>query len=217
MVCFQESKLSMVDAAIISEMLGPDFDGFDYLPADDTRGGIIVAWKTNVLHLTNCIKREFSITANVRSRTDGQCWAMTSVYRPQLRADKLRFMDELAIIGASMDLPWMVNGDFNLVCAAEERSNGRINRRLVNRFRHTLNSLMLLDMPLQGRRFTWSNGQEDPLLARLDQVFFTPAWEDIHPISDLLPLSSNISDHCPILLSCSANRPRSFRFSFEHF
>ncbi|KAM0846028.1 hypothetical protein ACQ4PT_055961 [Festuca glaucescens] len=88
---------------------------------------------------------------------------------------------------------------------------------MVNRFRHILNSLALQDMPLQGRRFTWSNGQEDPLMARLDRVFFSPSWEDTHPISDLLPLSSNISDHCPLILSCSSARPRSCRFSFEHF
>jgi hypothetical protein len=82
--------------------------------------------------------------------------------------------------------------------------------------KHTLNSIALQDMPLQGQRFTWCNGQEDPLLARLDSVFFSTTWEDIHPISDLLPLSSNISDHCPLLLSCSSNRPRSYRFRFEH-
>jgi hypothetical protein len=54
-------------------------------------------------------------------------------------------------------------------------------------------------------------------LARLDRVFFSSAWEDIFPISDLLPLSSNISDHCPILLSCTSDRPRSYRFRFEQF
>jgi hypothetical protein len=63
-------------------------------------------------------------------------------------------MEELTQIGNSIQLPWIVCGDFNLVCSAEERSNGRINRRMVNKFRHTLNSLALQDMPLRGRRFT---------------------------------------------------------------
>jgi hypothetical protein len=59
---------------------------------------------------------------------------------------------------------------------------------MVNRFRHTINTLALQEMPLQGRRFTWSNGQDEPLMARLDSVFFSPTWEDVHPISDLVTL-----------------------------
>jgi hypothetical protein len=104
-----------------------------------------------------------------------------------------------------------------MVCSAAEKSNGRVDRRMVNKFRHTLNSLALQDMPLQGRRFTWSNGQEEPIMARLDRVIFSEGWDDIFPISNLMALSSNISDHCPLLLSCSSNRPRSYKFRFEHF
>jgi mannosylglycoprotein endo-beta-mannosidase len=217
LVCFQESKLDSVNTAIIAETLGPAFDGFLYLPADDTRGGIILAWRSDALAVTAGHIGDFSISAEVRSLADNKFWAITSVYGPQSRLDKLRFLAELQQIGSSIQSPWIVCGVFNLVCSAEDRSSGRINRRLVNKFRHTLNSLSLQDMPLQGRRFTWSNGQLDPLHARIDRVFFSPAWEDIFPISDLLSLSSNISDHCPLLLSCSSDRPRSRRFRFEQF
>jgi hypothetical protein len=116
-----------------------------------------------------------------------------------------------------MQLPWVVNGDFNLVVDPSEKSNGRVNRRLMSKFRHTINSLALQDMPLQGRRFTWSNEQREPIMARLDRVLFNPFWEDVYPISDLTALSTNISDHCPLLLTCSSSRPRSFRFRFENF
>jgi hypothetical protein len=68
--------------------------------------------------------------------------------------DKVRPLQELVQIGSSTHMPWVVNGDFNLVYDASEKSNGHVNRRLMNKFRHTLNSLALQDMPLQGRSFT---------------------------------------------------------------
>lgn len=53
LVCFQESKLEVLDATVINQTLGPSFDGFEALPADGTRGGIVIAWKTNRLQLLN--------------------------------------------------------------------------------------------------------------------------------------------------------------------
>jgi hypothetical protein len=122
MVCFQETKLAVVDVAIVSETLGPEFDGFVFLPADETRGGILIAWKKAHLEVNLCNLGEFSISAEVRSLEDNKRWLVTSVYGPQLRADKLRFLDEIALFGASVQLPWIINGDFNLVCSAEEKS-----------------------------------------------------------------------------------------------
>jgi hypothetical protein len=72
-------------------------------------------------------------------------------------------------------------------------------------------------MHLQGWKYTWSNEQVVPILARLDRVLYNPLWEDLYPISDLTALSTNISDHCPLLLTCSSVQPRSFRFRFENF
>jgi exonuclease III len=217
LVCAQETKLRQVDSVIISQTFGHAFDEFDFIPADGTRGGIILAWRSDVLQISTLHKGEFSITAKVTSRKDARTWAVTSVYGPQEIADKVRFLQELSQVGSSMQLPWVVNGDFNLVTDTAEKSNGRVNRRMMNKFRHTLNSLALQDMPLLGRSFTWSNEQEEPILARLDRVLFNPTWEDLYPISDLAALSTNISDHCPLLMTCSSARARSFRFRFENF
>ncbi|KAM0927773.1 hypothetical protein ACQ4PT_002053 [Festuca glaucescens] len=130
--------------------------------------------------------------------------------------EKELFLQELTQIGATMQSPWIVNGDFNLVTDTTDKSNGRVNKCMMNKFRHTINALALQDMHLQGCRFTWDNGQEEQISARLDRVLFNPLWEDVYPISDLTALSTSISDHSPLLLTCSAARPRSFRFKFEN-
>jgi hypothetical protein len=43
-MCVSESKLQRVSAFDIVECFGPRFDGFVYLPAVGTAGGVIVAW-----------------------------------------------------------------------------------------------------------------------------------------------------------------------------
>ena len=129
----------------------------------------------------------------------------------------MRFLEEIEQHGEQVQLPWILNGDFNIVTREDESSSGRANRRLMNKFRHTINKLGLHDMPLAGRKFTWCNGQERTIMAKLDRVLFNNEWEGLFPISDLLPLSSNVSDHCPMLLSCSSGSIRAFRFRFENF
>ncbi|XP_073355103.1 uncharacterized protein [Aegilops tauschii subsp. strangulata] len=217
--CFmlEQSKLEVVDAAVVCQVLGSGFDDFDFLPDVGTHGGILMACKPDVLCVNIIHKGEFSITANVLSLSDDKAWAVTSVYGPQEVDDKIRFLQEIEHIGQQMQLPRIINGDFNLVKGEAERSSGRANRRMVAKFRHTINCLGLHDMPLVGRKFTWCNDQQRLIITRLDWVLFNNDWEEIYPISDLLALSSNISDHCPLMLSCAAGHPRARRFRFENF
>jgi len=42
-ICLQETKLSHISARDVSSFLGQEFINFVYLPAQQTRGGILVA------------------------------------------------------------------------------------------------------------------------------------------------------------------------------
>ncbi|KAL4184342.1 hypothetical protein AMTRI_Chr10g540 [Amborella trichopoda] len=72
----------------------------------------------------------------------------------------------------------------------------------------------LLDIPLQGNRFTWSSHSSQPILSKLDRFLFSLEWEENFPGSHSLTLPKPISDHCPILLStlAVARGPKPFRF-----
>jgi exonuclease III len=169
-VCFQESKLEVVDSAVVFDSCGLDFDGFAALPAEQTRGGVIIAWKGaafqgNVVHIG-----QWSITVQLRWILGERSWFLTSVYGPQGDADKLLFLEELSMVRNSCQGEWMITGDFNLIAAAMDKSNSRINRRLMNAFRNKLNELELRDMYLFGRRYTWSNEQQQPTLVKLDRL-----------------------------------------------
>lgn len=52
-VCMQESKFDFVSSVVITETLGPLYDGFFFLPASGTRGGIILAWRSSEVTVAN--------------------------------------------------------------------------------------------------------------------------------------------------------------------
>lgn len=86
----------------------------------------------------------------------------------------------------------------------------------MQRFDSFINSCLLIDPPLGGRRYTWSNKRDLPSLARLDRFLFNTAWDDLHPSSHQSGLFSFPSDHCPILLSVHSHPPSPKSFRFEN-
>jgi hypothetical protein len=62
----------------------------------------------------------------------------------------------------SVEPTWVILGDFNLIYRDQDNSNDQLNRRLMMRFCRTLNQLEVKEIPLLGKRFTWSNEQRAP-------------------------------------------------------
>ena len=107
----------------------------------------------------------------------------------------------------------MILGDFNLISSAADKSNASLNLRLLGQSKSVIQDLELIGYLLCGRRYTWSNDREIPTQTRIDRVLVTKEWDMEHPQFQLTPASSNVSDHCPLLLSKMDRRHYSgFRF-----
>ncbi|XP_066308048.1 uncharacterized protein [Miscanthus floridulus] len=109
----------------------------------------------------------------------------------------------------------MIAGDFNLILEAADKNNANLNRRNMGRFRRFVDQLLLKDVYLHGRRYTWGNERATPTMEKLDRILVTVEWETMFPYCFLQPLSSGISDHCPLLLSTNAATHIKRRFHFE--
>jgi endonuclease/exonuclease/phosphatase family metal-dependent hydrolase len=70
----------------------------------------------------------------------------------------------------------------------------------MGRFRGLINDLSLKEISLLGRKFTWSNQQDNSILVKLDRVFCSVVWELTFPRVILHSAASLDSDHCPLLL-----------------
>lgn len=71
----------------------------------------------------------------------------------------------------------------------------------------------MIDLPLGNQKFTWSNMQSCPTLAKLDRFLISTEWNQAFPLSKVVAMPKITSDHSPILLSTSDRLvTRSFRF-----
>lgn len=108
-------------------------------------------------------------------------------------------------------------GDFNFYMLVENRNKSRANMNDIFIFNDIISFLGLLEIPLKGRRFAWSNMQQSPLLERLDWVFSSASWTLSFPNTTVVPLTWNISDHVPCVVKIDTKIPMSPIFRFESF
>ena len=66
-----------------------------------------------------------------------------------------------------------MGGDFNVVRYPSERSRTAYFSPAMAGFSEFISNLGLLDPPLEGGSFTWSNNRENPSISRIDRFLFT--------------------------------------------
>jgi hypothetical protein len=139
------------------------------------------------------------------------------VYGPSVADGKISFLNWLKGIEMPDTIDWMILGDFNLIRREENRNmlGGNVNEMLP--FIEAISLLGLHEIPLQGRKFTWSNMQPSPLLEKLDWVFTSECWTLSYPNTIVKDLDMAPFDHTPCLVSISTSIPRSKVFRFENY
>jgi exonuclease III len=64
-VCLQETKMAIISDRVVRECLGPTFDEFYFLPAEGTKGGILLAWQSALVLISNPHLTDNAITARI--------------------------------------------------------------------------------------------------------------------------------------------------------
>jgi hypothetical protein len=91
---------------------------------------------------------------------------------------------------------------------------GNINEMLL--FNDTISNLGLIEIPLKGSKFTWSNMKSDPLLHRLDLFFTSSSWTSVFPSTIASALARKTSDHVPCVISFQSSIPQAAMCRFEN-
>jgi hypothetical protein len=110
------------------------------------------------------------VTLLLKHHQSSVSWWLSTVYGPQLDADKLSLLHELRASRNCCSGPWLLCGDFNLIYKAKDKSNARLNRRVMSAFRQFLDNVEVLELHLHGRLYTWSSEQVHPTLIELLRV-----------------------------------------------
>jgi hypothetical protein len=192
------------------------FDGLAYQPSVGRSGGILNIWDSSVLSGDRVFQNSFPLSVDFKSAKDDGAWTLTNIYAPCQDAQQLAFLSWFHNIQVADDVDWLIVGDFNLIRSPNDRNKpgGNINEMLL--FNEAISNLGLIEIPLKGKKFTWSNMQAAPLLQRLDWFFTSLSWTTSYPNTIAMPLAMTTFDHIPCVISFQTTIPKSQIFRFEN-
>jgi endonuclease/exonuclease/phosphatase family metal-dependent hydrolase len=162
-------------------------------------------------------KHPFAIWLSFTSTVNSISWNLVVVYGPCRQPGRDEFVNWLCNLHIDGEYLWLFMGDFNFYRYAENRNRpgGNFNDSLV--FNNIISHLGLVEIPIKGRSFTWSNMQSSPLLEQLDWVFTSSSWSSRFPMTVVIPLAKTTSDHLPCKIQIGTNIPKANIFRFENF
>lgn len=215
--CLQETKKEAFDMAYIKKLAPKRFDSFTFSPSVGASEGILVCWVGAVFTANiTCINRS-AVIVNFCSKHSGESWTLVSVYGPCSEPDRSLFAQWLFELQIPDDENWILMGDFNFYRSINNRNRagGDMNDMMI--FNSIISNLGLLELPLKGRAYTWSNMQNYPLLEQLDWFFTSVSWTASYPSTLVKPLARVIFDHIPCVVQIQTSIPKADLFRFENF
>jgi hypothetical protein len=89
----------------------------EYLPADSTRGGIVIAWDTDLVAAGQPVRKDYSVTMELTMKLTNSTFLITAVYGQTEHSVKPDFLAELVSCQPAAAMPWLCLWDFNLIYA----------------------------------------------------------------------------------------------------
>lgn len=139
-----------------------------------------------------------------------------NVYAPCDREGKVRLWDRLkGVVEQASGACICIIGDFNSILDARERagSGWQVSTREINEFKYFVEENDLIDVGLQGRKYTWykPNGT---CKSRIDRALINEKWAELWTDTGLRGLPRSISDHCAMILQTKLEHwgAKPFRF-----
>ncbi|XP_042956371.1 uncharacterized protein LOC122292174 [Carya illinoinensis] len=211
-VCFQETKLRVMDRRIIRSLWGFSYVGWSYLASLGASGEVLLMWDKRVVKSVEECVGNFSIACCFKNTIDGWEWAFADTYGPNLDSERRRLGEELADFIYLWEVSWCIGEDFNIRFPSEP-SGTHHHSTAMEEFSEFVFDLDLMDLPLLGGEFTWSNGRG---WSRLDRFLVSPSWEVYFRELSQKMLPHVCSDHFPIVLDCGCIIGRRRPFKFEN-
>ncbi|XP_050233132.1 uncharacterized protein LOC126681628 [Mercurialis annua] len=188
-----ESKREVVDDFLVRK-LWPNSDfGYSFVPSSGAFGGLILMWNYVLVKSANILQGSRWLSMDFI--WFGKPIRHILVYASNSAADRILFWDTLKPLTAFTGLV-ILSGDFNEVIDISERTNYSGYNASMLALKDFINSSELMDIPLQGRAFTWYNSYSR---SRIDRCFVSSNSATDWPFLSLTALPRGRSDHTPIL------------------
>jgi len=162
-LCLQETKKDNFDISFIRNFCPPDFDSFEFLPSVGALGGLLVIWKGNAFWENLVFINRFALSVEFTSKLSNDTWLLTRIYAPCTTIGKKGIFGVVREIDMPPEIDWLIVGDFNLIRRPDDRNRDGADPNEMFLLNEAINNLGLIELPLHGRQFTWTNKQFPPL------------------------------------------------------
>jgi exonuclease III len=168
MVCLQETKCHSFDHSFIRSFCPKRFDRFVFSPSIGASGGIIVLWNSSIFSGEVLEIHRSAVRVKFSSAHNNEPWQLVCVYGPCSGPERDIFVQWLHDLDIPLHDNWLLLGDFNFMRSVENRNKPGADMNDIFLFNEIISHLGLIELPLKGSSFTWSNMQDSPLLQQID-------------------------------------------------
>ncbi|KAK8600452.1 hypothetical protein V6N12_050306 [Hibiscus sabdariffa] len=179
--------------------------------------GGLALWWSNDVHVSIIIHGEIFIDTKVSSSEDE--WLLTLIYGPPYAEEKQDFWESIASLRSNNSEKWCLIGDTNIVASSEKKLGGLpFNAVQAKWYFYFMDSSCLLELPIKGGTFTWSNqrSEGEAILEKLDRILVSTNWISSFPKVTCVLDAAIASDHALIILLLKGMNKRCMKeFKFE--
>lgn len=217
--CLVETRADEVRLRRFCAKLGKEWE-WAAVAANGYSGGIIVLWKRQVGCVTPMAISRFALHLVISDNSNSD-WFVSVIYNDSRVSGQRRLWHELSGL-SSLNLAWVIIGDFNSIVHGDEHKGGlfRYYACKARLFSNFIAVNGLLEVGYTGSAFTWCNNQSGLARrwARLDRCLVNSAWAANFDVYVTVHLPSICSDHAPLLLKMSARSVgKTIIFRFDNY
>ena len=175
-ICLQEIKMELITAWRVRSLWRCKHVDWIFLGSNGASGGNLLMWDKRLVEKLEDAVGYFSVICKFKNMEDHKVWMFTGVYGPNIAGERSLLWDELAGICSWWDVPWCLGGDFNVVHFSSERMGSTRFSSDMYDFSDFISVNGLVDTPLAGGNFTWTNNREVHSMSRIDCFLFSTDW-----------------------------------------
>ena len=214
-ICLQESKMQDFNASILKSICPARFDAFAFIPSLGASGGIITIWCSSAFLGQVFIHEQFALGVEFKSTISSHSWKLVNIYGPCQGEQRDSFTSWLFDIDIPANKAWLLLGDFNYIRSPDNRNKPGGNIQDMFTFNDFIHEQRLTELSIKGRKYTWSNMQQNPLLEQIEWFFMTLNWTSSFPNTMVNPHGRPVSDHTPCSVVIQTSIPKIKIFIFQ--
>ncbi|GKA16393.1 RNA-directed DNA polymerase, eukaryota [Tanacetum coccineum] len=195
----QETKMCRMDLVTIKTVWGNYRFDFACSLARGLSGGILCVVDPTTFVKSRIVSHDHFVAVEGNWCNGNVRVMIITVYAPQDANEKRVLWFRLHSLVSNFQGESILMGDFNVVCAQDERLGSIFNMSLANDFNEFILDTKLIDLPLGGYQFTWVNSTASKM-SKIDRFLITEGLLDRIPNLSATILDKGKPDHRPIFL-----------------